>query len=68
MVMVYDERDTKCSKLQKIFREYMIMDGARDYLEAKLREDAPKNVKDAYDEYVRISNEQLEEQKESPFV
>lgn len=65
---VCNEKYVKCGELLKIFREYMIMDGARDYLEAKLREDAPKNVKDAYDEYVRISKEQLEEKKESPFI
>jgi hypothetical protein len=67
-VRVCNERYIKCGKLLKIFREYMIMDGALDYLEAKLREDAPKSVKDAYDEYVRISNEQIEEKKKSPFI
>lgn len=66
--MVYDKRDVKCNELAKIFEEYLIMDNARDYLEAKLREDAPQNVKDAYSEYLRISNEQFEEQKKSPFA
>lgn len=66
--MLPDKRNIRCNELADIFEPYIIMEGARDYLEATIREDAPQNVKDAHKEYIKIKNKILKDKAKSPFV
>ncbi|MCC3870278.1 hypothetical protein [Terrisporobacter mayombei] len=66
--MLHDKRNIRCNELADIFEAYLVMEGARDYCEASIREDAPKNVKDAHKEYIKIKNEILKDKAKSPFV
>lgn len=67
-MMIVDERREITRKLIDIFEPYIVMEGARDYLEATIREDAPQNAKDAHKEYIKITNEILEDKAKSPFL
>lgn len=67
-MMIRDERYDKCYKLAEVFQEYLIMDGALDYSEAKIKSDAPDEVKKAYEEYKETMKKLHEEEAKSPFM
>jgi hypothetical protein len=67
-MMIVDKRYEITRKLARIFEPYIVMGNARDYLEATIREDAPRNVKDAHKEYIKITNEILKDRAKSPFA
>ena len=43
--MLQDQRNVRCNKLADIFETYLVMEGASDYSEAKIKEDDPDEVK-----------------------
>jgi len=67
-MMIMDKRYETTRKLIKIFEPYIVMENARDYLEATIKEDAPQNVKDSHKEYIKITNEILKDKANSPFA
>jgi hypothetical protein len=67
-MMIMDKRYETTRKLINIFEPYIVMENARDYLEATIREDAPQSVKDAHKEYIKITNEILKDKSNSPFA
>lgn len=67
-MMSCDERDIKCHELRKIFREFIIPNSHCDYTEAKLKEDAPDEVKKAHEEYIKLKKEIYEDRAKLPFV
>lgn len=66
--MLRDERNIRCNKLADIFETYLVMEGARDYSEAKIKEDAPDEVKKAHEEYIKLKKEIREDRVKSPFM
>lgn len=67
-MMIIDERDNKCDELANIFENYLIMKNAFDYSEAKLKEDAPYEVKKAHKEYIKLKKEILKDRAKLPFI
>lgn len=65
--MLRDQRNIKCNELADIFEPYLIMEGARDYSEAKIKEDAPAKVKDAHKEYIKLKEEIRKDRELLPF-
>lgn len=66
--MSCDKRDNKCNELADIFETYLIMEDALDYSEAKLKEDAPDEVKKAHEEYIKLKKEIYEDRAKLPFI
>lgn len=66
--MIRDQRNIRCNKLADIFETYLVMEGARDYSEAKIKENAPNEVKKAHEEYIKLKKEIREDRAKMPFV
>lgn len=66
--MITDKRNITCNKLADMFEKYLIMDGAMDYSEAQIMEDAPNEVKKAHEEYIKLKKEIRKDRAKMPFV
>ena len=66
--MLREQRNIKCNELADMFEPYLLMKGARDYSEAKIKEGAPDEAKKAHEEYIKLKKEIREDKAKMPFI